>query len=350
VQKAQDINWDVLALARFVLACIVVSVHTYVPSAVASSIGQLGGKAAVVGFLLISGFSIAGSIDSRPQEFLLRRILRIYPMYFGALLLTLVAQGLLYPEAELQGTRVTADGWLTYIGNFLLTQLYLCKAVSFNGPVWSLSIEFSYYVMAPLFLLLPRLVLLCIILISGCVFVLPQQPDSGIAYDLLTRFNGLRYLWPWLIGFCLYFNHSLRLAIAAMAFALVVFSHSDRDYARWIELITIAGTLLLLHFSGLFTPGPRLRRAFAFLGDISYPLYLVHFPLAFLLFAGLGVRSALAFFVVSLLMSWIMILVFDGPVKQRIFKPLFTFIYHMPAWKRVLPPALRPQPAPSPPR
>jgi peptidoglycan/LPS O-acetylase OafA/YrhL len=336
ILASKSVNWEVLALTRFFLAWVVLSVHTFMPSRIADAFAMFGGKAAVVGFMLISGFSIAASIEARPRDFILRRILRIYPMYFGALLLTLLVQGLLGPSVEIGGGVVHASGWGRILGNLLLTQMYLCKTMEFNGPFWSLSIEFSYYLMAPLFLLLPRRVLYLLIIVSGVVFTLPTNPDAGHLYDLLTRFNGLRYIWSWVLGFCLYFNRSRALSILGLIFCLIVFPLSDKDYSGYATLVTIVLTYAVLEFSHMVRVNRLCEKSFTFLGDLSYPLYLVHFPLAILLVAGLQVESDLLFFAVSLAIAYLNILLFDSYLKTIFFKPFVTRLYRAEIWKRLI--------------
>lgn len=323
----KPINWDVLALTRFFLAWVVVSVHTFMPSSIASAFVIFGGKAAVVGFMLISGFSIAASIDSRPQGFLLRRILRIYPMYFGAVLFTLVVQALLEPRVEVAGMTIEASGWGRIVGNLLLTQMYLCKALDFNGPVWSLSIEVSYYLMAPLLLLLPRAWLMVAIVLSGVAFVLPVMPENGRPYELLTHFNGLRYLWSWLIGFCIFGNTSRLLSVVGMLFCLAVFPFGARDLDGWVPFLTIAATYLLLHYSHVIAATGSVGKLFDFMGDMSYPIYLVHFPLSVLLVARMNVQSDLLFFALTLALAYLNILVFDKYLKRVIFGPMFRRLF-----------------------
>jgi peptidoglycan/LPS O-acetylase OafA/YrhL len=45
-------------------------------------------KAAVIGFFLISGYSIAASLQRSSKGFYRRRFLRIYPIYFFAIVTT----------------------------------------------------------------------------------------------------------------------------------------------------------------------------------------------------------------------------------------------------------------------
>lgn len=319
------VNWSALAVLRFVLAWIVLAHHyeDFVPGGLASVFAQFGGNAAVVGFLLISGFSIAASIEKRPEGFLFRRLVRIYPMYLAALLMTLAVQR--YVVSTAVGEPIfPADDWATIAGNLLLVQMFLCKALAYNGPFWSLSIEFSFYVLAPLFFLLPRKYLWLPIVFSGLVYTLPDQPDAGLGYLLLTKFNALRYLWAWLLGFVIYANRSRTMSVVGFGVCMVVLPQSDRDYISPVTLVTVGVSYLFLLWSQRFQVGKGLAKVFNFLGDLSYPLYLVHFPVAVLLTEGLGVRHPGLFYALCFVVSWLCIVVFDGVLKKVLFKPMFA--------------------------
>src|SRR5215469_1953791 len=94
-EPPRKVNWALSGLLRFSLACIVVCVHSawfFGSGSLFEGVARLGGKAAVIGFLVISGFSIRASLDRAEEGFYTRRILRIYPAYVAAVLLTLGAQ------------------------------------------------------------------------------------------------------------------------------------------------------------------------------------------------------------------------------------------------------------------
>ncbi len=87
---AGPVNWPVLALARFVLAFIVVSAHAVNYTSAPGPLGLVGHFNpfnAVMGFLLISGLSIGKSILSVREGFFIRRVKRIYPVYMASILL-----------------------------------------------------------------------------------------------------------------------------------------------------------------------------------------------------------------------------------------------------------------------
>src|SRR6516225_10531904 len=93
---SRDTDWQGLALLRFFLAWVVLSGHLQVfatrPAPWVGVFAEFDGKAAVIGFLLVSGYSIAASLERSGRGFYRRRFLRIYPPYLAALVFAAVLQ------------------------------------------------------------------------------------------------------------------------------------------------------------------------------------------------------------------------------------------------------------------
>jgi peptidoglycan/LPS O-acetylase OafA/YrhL len=64
-----------------------------------------------------------------------------------------------------------------------------------------------------------------------------------------------------------------------------------------------------------------LRSTAAYLGDLSYPLYLFHFPVCILLFIHFDIRSSWPFLLASVLVTVAALHGVDGFLKPRVFKP-----------------------------
>ncbi|MFC1758769.1 acyltransferase family protein [Planctomycetota bacterium] len=328
----RDVNWSVLALLRFFLACIVLTTHMMVPSEAGAYLNVWGGKAAVVGFMMVSGFSIAASLASRPEGFLKRRIVRIYPMYIGAVLLTVLVQECFQTDVKIDWRLFRQDNLGVIIGNALMVQMFLCRALSFNGPLWSISLEMSYYVFAPFLKSLSGTSFIPLMLISALVFVLPKDIDGSRGYQLLTTFNALRYLWSWMLGFWLYRNQNVW-AVAVMGFVLplIVFRWSA-EYTGSMNLLTLVLSVACLLNSHRFKTPAAANALFDLLGDISYPLYLTHFPLRIVMVAGLGLVNEYLFYGASMVVAYTFIVVFDRWFKQSFFEPLVSAVFQ---WKIV---------------
>lgn len=104
-------------------------------------------------FFVLSGFLITGILyDSKGSDnffknFYMRRVLRIFPLYYGALLFVLLLRAA-WPEAGVYGTANPAWMWV-YLTNFVLAWKG-GGAFGFVDHFWSLAIEEHFYFVWPL--------------------------------------------------------------------------------------------------------------------------------------------------------------------------------------------------------
>jgi peptidoglycan/LPS O-acetylase OafA/YrhL len=76
--------WPILGAVRFFLALVVVGAHLVWfdrSDEVGRQLGMFSGIVAVIGFLVLSGFSIAASLERERAGFYARRFRRIFPLY-----------------------------------------------------------------------------------------------------------------------------------------------------------------------------------------------------------------------------------------------------------------------------
>jgi len=316
-------NWEVLAALRFVLAGIVLSTHLpmFVSGSVrwAEALRQLSGKAAVVGFLIVSGYSISASLSRDREGFYRRRFLRIYPLYAFTLVVGTVLEHLARGPIGVPPNTFVGRDWLTTIGNFLFLQTFLVKPVVFAGVVWSLAIEVFYYVCAPLFARLSRRTLITMIVVSGLIFVLPKRDELGLPYMFL-RLNAFRYLWCWLLGFMLE-RHRDRLVelLSVAAVAVVIFGEATTEPLAFLTYLV--SLVLVLEARRVALPR-SLRGAADYLGDLSYPLYLLHLPVFIFGYGFLGLRTPLPLVALVVVVTLFAFHVIDRALKRRVLAPL----------------------------
>lgn len=324
-------NWSVLALARFILAFIVFSGHIVSSLTNASNfltfIGGFGGKAAVIGFFIISGYSIAASFEKKPKGFFFRRMLRIYPTYFGAVLLTIFVQVSSNGPTVIGDSTIYPDGVGKIIGNFFLTQMFLVKQLSFNGPLWSLSLEVFYYVMAPFLYFVPQRILVLLLFVSLSIWFVPKVFTPEPIYLVLSKFNALKYLWCWLLGFWLFFGVSMLKRYVIIAVVIYIYTFIDQIYGSVLNAVVVAVTIALIFFSGKVQCSPKVEYIFNFLGDLSYPLYLVHMPLIILAVSGFGWISDLKIVLFCMAGTLIIMYSFDKYLKNVVFRPILLRIF-----------------------
>ena len=100
--EQKKVSWDVLAATRFALAAIVMVAHLGVPlfsNRLVTAVVNLGAFTAVLGFLVLSGFSIAHSYSQNKEGYFRRRMLRIYPLYALAIAYTVICNWTLAPQS-----------------------------------------------------------------------------------------------------------------------------------------------------------------------------------------------------------------------------------------------------------
>ncbi|WP_165903664.1 acyltransferase family protein [Hymenobacter gummosus] len=142
---------------------------------------------AVLLFFVLSGYVIGLSTKQRLEGasigvYLKKRLLRIYPIYFVSLLLTMaVAQP--YPLT-------------TVLGNFSLLQVLLTDIIRENDPSWSLHYELLYYLLfIPIsYCRIPALpaALVCVLLGTLNLYLVPQHPlPTSYAYGFAFWLMGL---------------------------------------------------------------------------------------------------------------------------------------------------------------
>jgi peptidoglycan/LPS O-acetylase OafA/YrhL len=263
------------------------------------------GAFAVDYFFVLSGLVMGYAYESKLKtgamslpEFFNVRFIRLYPMI--ALGMVLAAGVYLANRALFEPTLHVVSIAEVLIAGLLLIPLppgFLAPDILWiyptNLPVWSIFYEvLSNILFAPLarFVTLPRLIgLACVIglLLANALWY--RRPNSfGI---LLPDFpEGLaRTIYSFIAGLIIFkvLRPGRHISTALLPILLAVFLAICNVHAYWssntLRFWWIISTLFLM--PGLvwlmahMRPGPRLERACSYLGRLSYPLYLVHFPI-----------------------------------------------------------------------
>lgn len=251
-------------------------------------------------FFVISGYLITGLIIRTINdgsfsfaEFYFRRAKRLLPAAYVCFLVTTLFAFMLLGPSELRDYLKQLAGAITFTGNIVLWR----QAGYFEGDaalkpllhVWSLSIEEQYYLLLPAALvLLPRrywlsgAIVVMLASFALCMALVPIK-HSAAFYLLPTRG------WELAIGSVaalLAFRKEQKLFLLPIAFwpaaltlvLIPVFPVSDRHPGIDALIVCIATAIVVLrsHPSAGEIWGVR---TLAMIGDFSYSLYLVHWPI-----------------------------------------------------------------------
>jgi len=279
-------------------------------------------------FFVLSGFLIIGILvdtkeaPKRMFKFYMRRTLRIFPLYYLALLLIFVVLPLAVPlgaKLHLSGHQNTFGGlidasarqnqaWFwTYTTNILasIDQSQLGR----YGHFWSLAVEEQFYLVCPMLiyhLSLERALTLCRYCIVGAFFIrtvlIIAGASSAANFLMPCRMDALAvggYIaLAWRMGKItpVFIRASRWVALSALALMVALFLARHSRFDATDNVVRSIGYTVIAIFFGALTVlcvmGQQLQwlnqswlRTF---GKYSYAIYLMHRPLHPILFSLLG--------------------------------------------------------------
>lgn len=333
------------------------------------------GYLAVDFFFILSGFVVGYAYDSRWGKtlttggFFHRRLIRLQPMVCMGALIGAVSFVLTGME-RWDGTHATL--WLTLLafgcGCLMLPALPGMQRevrgngemFPLNGPCWSLFFEYIGNIVYALIirrLSTRRLSLLTFALCCALTwFAVTDQSGYGSigvgwTIDSTNILGGsLRMLCPFTTGVLLsrIFKpaENVRGAFWTSTIMLLVLFHvpyigSSYALSGYIDTLSLNGVFETVCIIGIFplmvwfaasgkTTDNASARICRFLGDISYPLYIVHYPLMYVFYRWLIKTEqytlqetwcvALTIVVCSIVLAWLCLKFYDEPMRRWLAK------------------------------
>ncbi len=269
------------------------------------------GNVGVEVFFIISGFLIAAIINGNLVRFYLRRILRIFPLYFAYLTFCILyfnfnVKDYLFP--------------LTFTSNFAYLLNHGFPSITFH--FWTLAIEEQFYLISPVLLLIKsKKVLLylfygLIILFVAefftinyqirewvtCGRMLPPLCFFGILNGILIYNGYFKHKYGMWIGYAL-------IAVFFMAVALKL-----QHRSLLLPIFSIGFSFIFQHFLHHSNIIKKLLETspLQFLGKISYSFYVIH-PFVIWLSRDLRYEYFILVFPVTILLSTITYHIIERP-------------------------------------
>jgi peptidoglycan/LPS O-acetylase OafA/YrhL len=322
-----------LDIVRFTAALLVFLFHANDPEFHATFLDPVGrfGRDAVIAFFVLSGFVIAMVANNKEntlEVYLISRFARLYSVVIAALLLTVVADAIgqaIDPSVYESGHYQGSQPWIRFTTTlFLVHEAGLWSWHPFsNAPFWSISYEFSYYLIFAAFFYLRGYRRLAwgtaMLLLAGpkILLLLPVWMLGVGMYYLGNRIQignviaGLLFVVPVIIYLVFHVDIAYQFALLTSALfdvdTLGRLSYSIRflhDYVIGILFtLHLAGALFLTRNIAFVIP-VAVERPIRYLAGMTFSLYLFHFPLLMLgtaLFNNGIVIVLMALLVVALL-------------------------------------------------
>jgi peptidoglycan/LPS O-acetylase OafA/YrhL len=371
-------RYEILDGLRGVAALMVIFFHcfeTYIPKFGTQIINH--GYLAVDFFFLLSGFVIGYAYDDRWDKmttwgFFKRRLVRLQPM----VIMGTVIGACLFFFGECAGFPNIANckGWM--FGLCIVMGILMIptgpgldirgwgETNSLNGPNWSLTFEYIGNILyALVFRRLSKIALA--IFVIGCAFF---TLDLTLGWDVFNFFDAPKYnviggwsltgpqlyigftrlLYPFLCGLLISriltsrisesnptgsplnirggFWWSSLLLIVLLSLPLITGREGVADGLYQAILILAIFPIIVLIGAGSKTTDAKSTKICKFFGDISYPLYITHYPFMYMQMAWVAkhpeapvwmhIMLNIGVVLVSLATAWASLKLYDEPVRK----------------------------------
>jgi peptidoglycan/LPS O-acetylase OafA/YrhL len=330
--SARALRPEIQALRALAVA-LVVAYHLW-PAALP------GGFVGVDVFFVISGFLITSMLRREVEAtgtvcigaFWARRARRILPAALLTLLLCALAIAVVVPRVDWAQFFADIRASTAYVQNWHLASAAVDYMAAGNAPspvqhFWSLSVEEQFYVVWPLlFLLARRRVMLAAALgavtaVSLAYSIVDTAADPAAAYFVTPA-----RAWEFAAGGLLALAPAVRrpalswVGLAAIGVAAATYSAAT-PFPGYAAALPVAGALAVI--AGAAPSRPLTLAPVQFLGDISYSVYLWHWPLIvlapFVTGRALDTADRLGIIAATLLVAWGTKLLVEDPVRASRF-------------------------------
>lgn len=270
----------------------------------------------VVGFILISGYSIASSLHSNYlknkgriniKEFLEKRINRIFPPFLLSIIVVVFvvffihyfslngSETYLLPDSKYVPREQAKYDWELIIYNLLFLNCFIpeIKNITMNGPLWSLNFEVYFYVLLSTFSLffinyklnnLQKKI--SIFIFVGIVCLQLFLNNKQFLYLLIVFFIGaLAYYISYYKKYNILNLKKIFFMISIVLLVFLIFKvHYFSPYTSQGYKIMILISIAMVLFYSIYVSKNNLyfENFFYSISKYSYTLYLIHFPLLLL--------------------------------------------------------------------
>jgi peptidoglycan/LPS O-acetylase OafA/YrhL len=262
-----------------------------------------------------------------PYQFFILRFSRLYPLHLATLLIVTVLQVVSINKLG-NNFIYGSNDWKHFLLNLPLASWWgFQEDLSFNAPVWTVSVGILLYAIFFLYTRFDKLSLIKTILIMFSIYLISKPFPHVVWVPLYCFFAGGG---AFLVGRSIemkFRSKASKLAVATsiLGASLLFYFVTQGRYLVLLGAIFPSTIVLLSTIQSIWAPAGK---HFRLMGDLSYSTYLIHIPLQIfilLLSSLLGIQvnyySPLffcLFFLVLILLSYATHVFFEAPLQKLI--------------------------------
>ena len=252
-------------------------------------------------FFVLSGFVVAHAYQAKlsgsltPLAFMQRRLIRLYPLYFAGLLLSIVtftADVLMGLPHQKRSFEVAAF----VLGIFFIPTPAVISPGTWgnifptNGPAWSLSLEFGIngiYAFCSKRLTKPVITIILLMSALAVVYGTLQHDSADLGWNWRTYLGGwARVFWSFFAGIAAFRVHLSRVSRPCRTWVGVFLGLLLVDiFSYGLDSVPMDLLSIIVFFPAIVLVGARVRfhrlatAISGWLGATSYALYIIHRPI-----------------------------------------------------------------------
>ena len=242
-------------------------------------------------FFMISGFVIFLTLNrvKHPADFLVSRFSRLYPTFWAALILT---TGAVY----LGGLAGREIGGLHTLANALMFHEYF-GVPHVDGVYWTLTVELTFYFWVYLFFLFGRLNSFDVCALPIISVAVLEQTIGGLGFAILNKILIAKHLPFFIAGIAIFKLSAGQRSLRVWMIIAITLATTGLLYST--DHLLLFGVFYMVFYAAVTGRLVFLRgRGIVWLGAISYPLYLLHQNIGYVIIQysygfGLGAWAAI---------------------------------------------------------
>ena len=241
-------------------------------------------------FWAISGFVFAFVYLDKKKEitgkkFFINRFSRLYPLHFATLMIVTLLQIINYKSLGNFQIYQLNDIYHFFLNLFFISGWGFEKSYSFNGPIWSVSVELIFYMLFFISIIyLNKYKIKYALLIYLLLLIVDKtEIDGGDASVMALFVDCGKLFFSGILVFFIYEKVNKKLYLLLLSVILILFS-----FVGNFKIFLFFPSVLLLFVALEIFIHEKFKKIFEFFGNITYAMYLLHIPVQILIITIFG--------------------------------------------------------------